>query len=304
MSWEAVQWANKQRLPGPQEQLVLLTLANCADPEGVAFAWWKRREHWWTYLVEHTRLSRSSVFRHLNKIEELGLGKRRKIEASDGVVRFIMELDLTKTVEFPPDDGTESQSRGETQSHRETGSVSPCDCIEESPESLVGGGGFARAREASEADQIADEIATLVGVDSSKDAAWFIDGPATIVQRWLDAGYTRAHLIDGVKRGMATKRDGRPRSIKYFGPIWTRVRGEAEAPIPLPQAGEENATVRNGFVGPIDRGRDLRSTKERRYQQAWDTVSAALGVSHTNEPGDGDQAHPASTRRLPESGGT
>lgn len=114
MSWEAVQWANKQRLPGPQEQLVLLTLANCADPEGVAFAWWKRREHWWTYLVEHTRLSRSSVFRHLNKIEELGLGKRRKIEASDGVVRFIMELDLTKTVEFPPDDGTESQSHHAT----------------------------------------------------------------------------------------------------------------------------------------------------------------------------------------------
>lgn len=122
MSWEAVQWANKQRLRLPQEQFVLLMLANCADPEGVAFSWWKRREHWWTYLVEHTRLSRTTIFRHLSTIEELGLGIRQKTFQADGTPSFIMTLDLTKIVIIDPEemDMNQSQSHCETQSHDDT----------------------------------------------------------------------------------------------------------------------------------------------------------------------------------------
>lgn len=139
MSWEAVAWANRQRMRLPQEQLVLLVLANCADPEGVAFSQWRGRDHWWTYLVKHTRLSRSSVFRHLNTIEELGLGMRSMLVLADGTKRPTMTLDLTKVVDqtaFDHQDETESeshgetagpemQSQGETQSHGETEKSSP-----------------------------------------------------------------------------------------------------------------------------------------------------------------------------------
>lgn len=132
MSWEATQWANKQRLRLPQEQLVLLLLANCADPEGVAFGWWKHKEHWWTYLCEHSRLSRATVFRHLGTIEALGLGLRQKLVLADGTIRYSMAMDLTKFVTIDPAETDapplqshyETESHDETESHSETESVS------------------------------------------------------------------------------------------------------------------------------------------------------------------------------------
>lgn len=136
MSWEATQWANKQRLRLPQEQLVLLCVANCADPEGVAFTWWKRKEHWWTYLVDHTRLSRATIFRHLNTIEGLGLGRRQKIVAVDGTVRFVMELDLEKFVDMEAADVDEPQHL-DSQSHSETGTICNQSHGETVPVSLV-----------------------------------------------------------------------------------------------------------------------------------------------------------------------
>jgi hypothetical protein len=111
MSWEAVTWANKQRLKSPQEQLVLLMLANCADPGGVAFAQWKGRDHWWHYLADRTRLSRASLFRHLNTIEQLGLGIRSTIVLSDGSKRPIIQLDFAAGYDVEND---------ENQSHHET----------------------------------------------------------------------------------------------------------------------------------------------------------------------------------------
>jgi hypothetical protein len=134
MSWEAVAWANRQRLRLPQEQLVLLVLANCADPDGCAFARWRGREHWWTYIKERTRLSKSSVFRHLKTIEALGLGQRTELELADGSSRPVIHLDLEKIVDVQADEhdeiagaeGANAQSHSETgnlpdQSHGETG---------------------------------------------------------------------------------------------------------------------------------------------------------------------------------------
>lgn len=108
MSWEAVQWANKQRLRLPQEQLVLVLLANAADPEGVAFSWWKSKDHWMEYLADRSRMSRATVFRHLGTIESLGLGKREKVVRADGSSFKIMTLDLTKSVVMTADDDAPS----------------------------------------------------------------------------------------------------------------------------------------------------------------------------------------------------
>jgi hypothetical protein len=112
MSWEAVTWANKQRMKLPHEQLILLVLANCADPDGVAFAQWRGREHWWTYLVEKTRMSKSSLFRHMNRLVELGLCERTMVVLQDGARRPIVRLNFLML--FDIDEHDESQSHGDT----------------------------------------------------------------------------------------------------------------------------------------------------------------------------------------------
>lgn len=94
MSWEAVTWATRQRMKSSHEQLVLLVLANCADPDGVAFARWPGREHWWKYLVDLTRLSKSTLFRDINTLIELGLCSRSMLVMSDGTKRPTIQLDL------------------------------------------------------------------------------------------------------------------------------------------------------------------------------------------------------------------
>lgn len=114
MSWEAVTWASKQRMKLPHEQLILLVLANCADPEGVAFAQWRGREHWWTYLVDKTRLSKSSLFRHMNTMIDLGLCKRSMIVLQDGARRPIVRLNLAMTFDIDDYEAGGSQSHGET----------------------------------------------------------------------------------------------------------------------------------------------------------------------------------------------
>src|SRR5258708_5411031 len=119
MSWEAVTWASKQRMKLPHEQLILLVLANCADPSGVAFAEWPGREHWWKYLVDRTRLSKSSLFRHINTIIELGLCTRSTLVLADGTRRPTLRLDLSAA--FDIEDFEQQHSHERDQSHGETG---------------------------------------------------------------------------------------------------------------------------------------------------------------------------------------
>lgn len=118
MSWEAVTWASKQAMKLPQEQLVLLVLANCADPDGVAFSEWRGTEHWWKYLVRRTRLSKSSLFRHINTLLELGLCTRNELVLADGTRRPTIRLDLTSGFDW--EQVKQSHSHQRDQSHGET----------------------------------------------------------------------------------------------------------------------------------------------------------------------------------------
>lgn len=113
MSWEAVTWATKQRMKSSHEQLVLLVLANAADPDGVAFARWPGRDHWWKYLVDLTRLSKSTLFRDINTLIEVGLCTRSMIVRSDGTRRPTIQLDLEANFKFKKED--------DAHSHTETG---------------------------------------------------------------------------------------------------------------------------------------------------------------------------------------
>jgi hypothetical protein len=127
VSWEAVSWANKQKLKKSFEQIVLLVLANCADPNGEAFAKWPGREHWWVYLSERTRLPKSSLFRHLNTLVALGLGNRSEQVLADGARRptFKLNMDATFDIDRPEDaeryDAVFAKGSAENQSPVETG---------------------------------------------------------------------------------------------------------------------------------------------------------------------------------------
>jgi hypothetical protein len=105
VSWEAVAWANRQKLKKSYEQIVLLVLANCADPNGEAFAKWPGREHWWVYLSERTRLPKSSLFRHLNTLMALGLGDRSMQVLADGSRRptFKLNMEACFDIDVPED---------------------------------------------------------------------------------------------------------------------------------------------------------------------------------------------------------
>ena len=120
MSWEAVTWASKQAMKLPQEQLVLLVVANCADPDGVAFSEWRGSEHWWKYLCRRTRLSKSSLFRHINTLVALGLATRGTLVLADGTRRPTIRLDLVSGFNIEDASDKEVYSRLWDQSHGET----------------------------------------------------------------------------------------------------------------------------------------------------------------------------------------
>lgn len=127
MSWEAVTWANKQRLKKCYEQAVLLVLANCADPNGEAFVKWPGRDHWWVYLSDRTRLPKSSLFRHLNTIVALGLGERTMQVLADGSRRptFKLNMEAAFDIDLPEDEerynAVTAKGSHDSQSPRETG---------------------------------------------------------------------------------------------------------------------------------------------------------------------------------------
>lgn len=126
MSWETLNWAGKQRTDNVAMQCTLFVIANAADPDGVAFRWWRRADHWWTYLVERTGLARGSIYRTLNRLEEMGLIKRDTITPDDGgkpqpVVRLQLDKIHIAADESPRE--TEAQTQSPTETENESQSL-------------------------------------------------------------------------------------------------------------------------------------------------------------------------------------
>ena len=95
MSWEGVNWANAQRLRRGPEQHLLLLLGNWATPEG------DLRYVSIQKLIDCSRQSRTSVYRNLGLIEELGLmtwqrrnPRDRSPERFSGKLHFLIKVDL------------------------------------------------------------------------------------------------------------------------------------------------------------------------------------------------------------------
>jgi hypothetical protein len=116
MSHEASNWVLRQRSRSSSTQCLLLVIANAADPEGVAFGWWKSRDHWWPYLVERTRLSRGTLFKLLNELEDLGYFTREEAKpAEGGKAQPVIRLHIDRDVMEP-----EQVAEWDSQSPRET----------------------------------------------------------------------------------------------------------------------------------------------------------------------------------------
>ena len=141
MSWEANSWAMHQKMKLPQEQLVLIVLGNCADADGVAFSTWPNRDHWWKYLSRVTRLSRSSLFRHVNTIIALGLAKRTFMVLADGARRPTISLDLNAKFDYEKEREryiAALASRHGTESHHETPDDDEAETVEnDSPDNEI-----------------------------------------------------------------------------------------------------------------------------------------------------------------------
>lgn len=79
MSMSAMTWARDQKVGAASTKLVLLLLADYADDDG----------HCWPFIetvAEKAEMGEKSVRRHLNKLEKMGLLRRRRKRRSDGTM--------------------------------------------------------------------------------------------------------------------------------------------------------------------------------------------------------------------------
>lgn len=264
MSHQAVNWAIEQRAGGPAPKATLWSIANYANEDWCS---WPSQQT----IAAESEQSPDTVQRQIKHLEAGGLirripmryaGRRSNnfyiLKPSIYFDRALTEIEPILPRGYSPivrsdevdssqsDLANEAANCGSDEAATGAANEAATDAAlvrqQVNPgtsEPMNQDSDSARARDgySPEAAGIASEIATIAGVDETKHAKWFIAGPALIVQRWLDGGYQRWQLIEGVKRAMA-KRTGPPDTIIYFGPLWQRVRGEAELEAPAPTAPE------------------------------------------------------------------
>lgn len=314
MSFQAVTWAIEQKAGGPSAKATLWSIANYAN------------ENWCAWPSQHTicresEQSKDSVQRRIPELEAQGLLRRipLRFEGRKATDFFILRPSPFFHAELPEIEPLlprghsvyveSTRSDAAANAAAESGHAQPqtqpqpaanvaADCGHK--KSLLGteepSSSSARARDghSSEADKIADEIAEIAKVDEVKHGKWFQAGPALVVQRFLDAGYLRWQLIEGVKRAMATRSEA-PRDINYFKPLWQRVRGETEAAVPsaIPPLQSER---------PASRGIPRPGSREDRQEQTANARRQFREAAYGSKPdgeGRGDEAGRSLSGGLP-----
>ena len=87
MSWQALDWASKQKTGNGTNKLVLISLANYADDANTCFPSFKT-------LVNITELSRSTIIRSLKDLESKGLINANRVVVFDRVT-FNQDIFIT-----------------------------------------------------------------------------------------------------------------------------------------------------------------------------------------------------------------
>lgn len=95
MSIATMNWALRQRLATTQQQILLYVIADSADPNGVT------RHCDPSYMEEHARMTRATMFRRLGELEELGLLRRAKFYSERGAPIYEIQLVLSALIDIP-----------------------------------------------------------------------------------------------------------------------------------------------------------------------------------------------------------
>jgi hypothetical protein len=138
VSIAAMNWALRQRLANPHQQILLYVIADSADPNGLT------RHCDPSYMEEHARMTRATMFRRLKELEDLGLLRRSKFYNERGAPIYEVQLVLSALVDVPikrrgveseEDESSEPESQPETlvEHTKVSPSAAPeshsCDCI-------------------------------------------------------------------------------------------------------------------------------------------------------------------------------
>jgi hypothetical protein len=95
MSVAAMNWALRQRLASPQQQILLYVIADSADPDGVT------RFCNPDYMEKHARMTRATMFRRLGELEDLGLLQRLKFYSDRGAPIYEIRLSFGVLIDLP-----------------------------------------------------------------------------------------------------------------------------------------------------------------------------------------------------------
>ena len=265
MSVATMNWALRQRLASPQQQILLYVISDSADPDGVT------RFCTPDYMEQHARMTRATMFRRLGELEDLGLLKRLKFYSERGAPIYEIRLALGVLVDLPiyrrgknEDSDDENETSAEPVAEAETAipksqpetlvettkvpcSASPeshsCDSIcpstsEESPPYPPPGGLLSKSeREATD----------------KRDALWarFVQGYPNITtmdqqaardeldELSLDDAEWAVSVLSALKEELRKAKDRPPKNAH----IWLRKgmfrnfpRGRLDAPAPAPEA--------------------------------------------------------------------
>lgn len=134
MSWEAVTWATRQAMSCDGSQLVLMLLANWADPEGFL------KQVKVANLVRPGRQSERSIYRRLDELERCGLFSREKIgHRSGGAPIIVGRLHLDRFYDFDVEPEGRTEGENDAENSPENSSERVCQIGSASGGSATGG---------------------------------------------------------------------------------------------------------------------------------------------------------------------
>ncbi|WP_168204662.1 MarR family transcriptional regulator [Tardiphaga sp. vice304] len=95
MSIAAMNWALQQRLESHQQQILMYVITDSCDAAGVT------RHCDPTYLADHARMTRATMFRRLAELEKLGLLSRFKFYSDRGAPIYEIRVNYGVVIDMP-----------------------------------------------------------------------------------------------------------------------------------------------------------------------------------------------------------
>lgn len=184
------------------------------------------------FLAKAFMWSEPKVRRYLDSLE-----KRRMVERVTGAGITVITICNYDAYQGAPSVADAAPTHQPTQPRRSFDAPTDAPTDAKQNPSNIGGGGGARARaHAHEAGlTFRERILGAMGLaaDGIIGPSSFVGGQGDMAEaaRWLALpGLTEQVVIDEISRLVAAKRDGPPRSFRYFTPAMTRLSGQITAP--------------------------------------------------------------------------